>query len=505
MYRVTGILFRDRRGFPPSSPETSPKMAGFSAILPTPGGHGIGIVTLGQVPVSKRTLLAPVFPPGPHPQDRIGGKGQGGGILPEGEKGKVIMNADSEPRNAGSLGRLLAALLCAGSLVGCDTGIEPKVRPESSPALTNLAADPGRVADEIHAVTARAEGAGAPDVQLTQVGFVRRPSSLPESAGATSTDFHPGRLVGHFATVYNTAGSEVGGAISTMTVRRGRLRVLLDVKTQQIDFAEARIVEAGLGTALMAAGTAVLGGSLDISSEAVFVYSDLLRTVNVFDLPSGWVMGFDTSPQDPDLIVAATAPTGSLNLLDPLDDSGSYQTIVTDQPAFLGLAAGDHGIYVTDATGSIRRFAETGHELATYPLDRPLNGQERAEVSVCAETMVVGAHGNGVLLRDGGGQAMVAPEFGLGASILADCSAFAATTEGAVIVGLAGEDGYHIHTLTEVNGAPLPYANSVEILRLGADSPVPGGSWGIQGKGMLLIVVSSARGTHFIDVRLQEG
>jgi hypothetical protein len=115
--------------------------------------------------------------------------------------------------------------------------------------------------------------------------------------------------------------------------------------------------------------------------------------------------------------------------------------------------------------------------------------------------MVVGAHTNGVLVQ-GSETQVAASEFGIGASILDDCSAFAATTEGAVVVGLrAIGSEYDTYVLQELDGLPLPYSNSVEIIRLPGGSPVTGGRWEAGNDGMLLLILSTADGTHFIEIR----
>jgi len=411
------------------------------------------------------------------------------------------MKRTDHDRKPTRLGWLLRALPILVAVSACDSATGPDRSQEDPVQLQGSAVDPSRVQSTAQAVAFEKAWAESPDVELSQVGFVRRPKGLPGNAGATSTTFYPRRMDGVFATVYNTAGSTVGGAITTMAVRRGRLRAVQDIKAAEIDFAEARFIESEKGSALMASGTAKMGGSLEIQSEAIFLYTDLVRTVNVFDLPSGWVMGFDAAPDDPDRIVAATGPTGSLSVLDPHDPSGGVRTIAEGEPAFLGLSTHDGVIYVTDATGSVRGFDADGVEVSSWLLPEPFNSQERAEISVCSEAMVVGGHTNGILLLDGDTR-VISPDFGLGASFLDDCSAFAATTEGAVVVGLEGEGGYDTYTLTTVRGVPLPYANSVEIIRLDDDSPVTGGRWGDD--GMLLVVVSSAQGTHFIDVRREE-
>lgn len=397
----------------------------------------------------------------------------------------------------------LGLSMIVGALSACDSTAGPEALEPEANALLGTGADQARVNDLSLQVSMDNQDKDAPKVELVQIGFVDKPKELQASAGATSTSFYAGKNEGLFATVYNTAGGTVGGAISTIRVKKGKIKVDKDIMTSKMEFAEARLIESGKYLFLLAAGTGVMDGSLDIKSEAIFIATDLSKVANVFDLPSGWAMGFDFAPLDHSLVVVATAPTGSLSYLDPMDPSGSVKTIVNDEPAFLGLASQGSNTYVTDVSGSVRAFDPDGGPAGTWSLGGALNIEERAEVSVCPKAMVVGAHTNGVLVHESGIQ-VAAGEFGIGASILDDCSAFAATMEGGIVVGIRGIAGYYTYKLKAVNERPLPYANSVEILSIPEGSPILGSKWEAEDGGMLLLVVSSANGTHFIEIRMEE-
>jgi len=213
---------------------------------------------------------------------------------------------------------MLLALLAA-----CDSAVEPNELQQESPVF-GTPADQSRINEAALMVTLDPYNDEAPEVELVQVGFVQKPRGLSGSAGATSTSFFPGSNEGLFATVYNTAGTAVGGAISTMSIKKGKLKVDKDVKTSAMEFAEARLIEEGKDLILLAAGTGVMDGSLDLTSEAIFMASDLKKFTNVFDLPSGWAMGFDFVGSSPGMVVVATAPTGSLSFLDPLDPGAGH-------------------------------------------------------------------------------------------------------------------------------------------------------------------------------------
>lgn len=398
--------------------------------------------------------------------------------------------------------RFFVSLALTGALVACEEGSDPLVGGPPPVDVVAGSADPLRVDTGLRPVATRrvARSGGTTEIELVQVGFVQKPAGLAGAAGATSTSYYPGRSAGLFATVYNTGGATVGGAISTMEVKKGKLKVDRDVSTTAMEFAEARMMEPGNASDvfLVASGSAALDGSLQLTSEAIVVGTDLKKEFNVFDLPSGWAMGFDFV--DGGRIVVGTSPTGSLSTLDPTDASGAVSTLLDGQPGFLGLATDGGLTYVTDESGSVRAFDAAGAAVGRWPLAVPFLNVERAEIGVCGGTMVVGGHGNGVLLM-GDVNVTASREFGIGASILPDCSAFAATTDGGVVIGLAGESGYELHELAQMSGRPLPYANSVEILRIPGGDKMLGGEWTARDGAMTLLVLSSADGTHFIELR----
>lgn len=400
-------------------------------------------------------------------------------------------NTPRTPSRANTLAWSLAALL-VGAVGACDVTTGPRQDAQEASSLSRSEAS----AERIHDASSRVRATVLSDshdgnADFSQIVFIDKPEGV---SGATSTSMLETRFGGFFTTVYNTIGSSLTGAITFGRLRDGRVRGAYDVTTGQIEFSEAQVRDVGGRPRLLVSGGAATDGDLDIQTPAIFMTSDLRRSTTVFDLPGTNGSGFDFVTDDE--VAVATGTGGSISLLDPFD-SDSVRTVAEGLSSLLGLDAASGSIHVTDASGVIRTYDRSGSQLDSIPLPNPLNAEERAEVSVCGELTLVGAHTSGVRLIGGGTQVLDA-EFGIGASMGPNCSALAATTEGSVLVGVANGSGdFDVYRLDSVGDRPLPYASSVEIVPLENSRGLVDDA-----SADYLLAVSSADGTHFITVAI---